>query len=449
MANDKTDHPRRPRRLRLPTRTVGLLAVAALGAGVLVACELPVTRTFVVTTVADDTDADPGDGSCATVGGACSLRAAVMESNASGSSLANVIVLEAGATYTVGHLSGDPESEATEDLDTWVPTRIEGNGAVLSGGTSNRVIEHHEGHLELDDLTIRDGSADVGGGILNRSRLTLRTVRLIENRSTGPGGTALHQESGDTDLDRVTIEANPSEAAAGTVAGAIYVAAGGFVLTSSTVAENFAVRCDGGEIPMGFWCQDVAGPLQTPSARNPTAGVVNGGGTVVIVSSTISNHQGNIVTVNCVTFPRPGCLGSLQASISGDGVVALGGETVIVRTTMLGNRVAIAASAPVTISGSVIATCTGTITSGGYNLDANGSCVDGSTSTDAAAGALWISATLDDNGGPTRTHLPYFAPVRDAIPLGTPLLCDGSLPTDQRGLPQAAGGACDRGSVDV
>lgn len=448
MANDSTAHPRRSRAIRLWARTVGLVAVAAVGAGVLAACELPVTRTFVVTTTADDVDADPGDGSCATIGGTCSLRAAVMESNASGSSLANVIVLEPGATYPVGHLSGEPESEATEDLDTWVRTRIEGNGSILNGGSNNRVIEHHQGHLELDDLTIRDGHADIGGGILNRSRLTLRTVRLIENRSTGPGGTALHQEAGDTDLDRVTVEANPSEAAAGTVAGAIYVAAGGFVVRSSTVAENFAVRCDGGEIPMGFWCQDVAGPLQTASPRNPTAGLVNAGGTVVIASSTISNHQGNIVTVNCVTFPRPGCL-SLQASISGDGVVALGGETVVVRTTMLGNRVAIAASAPVTISGSVIATCTGSITSAGYNLDADGSCVDGSTATDVAAGALWISATLDDNGGPTRTHLPYFAPVRDAIPLGTPHLCDGSLPTDQRGLPQAAGGACDRGSVDV
>ena len=41
---------------------------------------------FVVNTTLDTVDANPGDGICADASGACSLRAAVMESNANGPS---------------------------------------------------------------------------------------------------------------------------------------------------------------------------------------------------------------------------------------------------------------------------------------------------------------------------------------------------------------------------
>lgn len=39
--------------------------------------------TFTVDTTVDGIDAKPGDGTCKTVGGKCSLRAAIQESNAS------------------------------------------------------------------------------------------------------------------------------------------------------------------------------------------------------------------------------------------------------------------------------------------------------------------------------------------------------------------------------
>lgn len=63
-------------------------------------------------------------------------------------------------------------------------------------------------------------------------------------------------------------------------------------------------------------------------------------------------------------------------------------------------------------------------------------------------GLLWTDRVLGHHGGPTRTHIPWWPPVVNAIPAGTPTLCDGTLPNDQRGLSQPFNGACDRGSVE-
>lgn len=61
--------------MRLKT-WVGLLALSGSLSGAANAA------TFVVNSVSDGVDATPGDGTCLTAGGACTLRAAVMEANA-------------------------------------------------------------------------------------------------------------------------------------------------------------------------------------------------------------------------------------------------------------------------------------------------------------------------------------------------------------------------------
>jgi hypothetical protein len=56
---------------------------------------------------------------------------------------------------------------------------------------------------------------------------------------------------------------------------------------------------------------------------------------------------------------------------------------------------------------------------------------------------------LADHGGPTWIRPPLLgSPALDAIPIGTPGLCDGAVPTDQRGIPRPQGGACDIGAVE-
>ena len=79
---------------------------------------------------------------------------------------------------------------------------------------------------------------------------------------------------------------------------------------------------------------------------------------------------------------------------------------------------------------------------GTYNLAPDGSC--GAT----VAGADLLGP-LADNGGPTLTHLPAIGSgAVDAIPLGTPGLCDGTLAEDQRGVARPQGGGCDIGAVE-
>ena len=95
--------------------------------------------------------------------------------------------------------------------------------------------------------------------------------------------------------------------------------------------------------------------------------------------------------------------------------------------------------------------CSGTLTSGGYNLIEN---VDGCTIAGVAAGNITGKDPqlfpLADNGGPTPTHMPRKgSPVVDAgnpaAPGSGPTACES---TDQRGVPRPQGARCDMGAVE-
>ena len=90
---------------------------------------------------------------------------------------------------------------------------------------------------------------------------------------------------------------------------------------------------------------------------------------------------------------------------------------------------------------------TGPATSGGYNIVSDNWCgLSGPgdlQDTDALLGPLAA------NGGPTFTMLPGVGSAAiDLIPVGTPGLCDGTLPSDQRGVLRPLGAGCDAGSVE-
>ena len=107
-----------------------------------------------------------------------------------------------------------------------------------------------------------------------------------------------------------------------------------------------------------------------------------------------------------------------------------------------------AGGTPVSVTGTIIGgPCETALTSLGWNLGTDASC--GLTGTgDLSADPLL--APLGDNGGPTPTRmlLPG-SPAIDAIPTGTPRLCDGTLATDQRGVVRPQGTGCDIGAVEA
>ena len=81
--------------------------------------------TFSVWVTEDGVDALPGDGSCATAGGQCTLRAAVMEANA----LGTADRIELGSlTYTLSIGGANEEGAATGDLDILDDLDLVGNG---------------------------------------------------------------------------------------------------------------------------------------------------------------------------------------------------------------------------------------------------------------------------------------------------------------------------------
>jgi hypothetical protein len=95
--------------------------------------------------------------------------------------------------------------------------------------------------------------------------------------------------------------------------------------------------------------------------------------------------------------------------------------------------------------------CSGLITSNGYNLDSDGTCVTDGVNNDITSATPGLGP-LQDNGGPTQTHaLLDGSPAIDAILEGGTGY-NGAPPTDQRvaARPQpTTGGNCDIGAYEL
>jgi len=79
-------------------KTLDVFVIAALLAGVALS-PVPVAyaATFTVDNAGDAGDANPGNGSCATAGGVCTLRAAIEESNALAAGAPTTFISTSGA----------------------------------------------------------------------------------------------------------------------------------------------------------------------------------------------------------------------------------------------------------------------------------------------------------------------------------------------------------------
>src|SRR5262245_7656368 len=156
-------------------------------------------------------------------------------------------------------------------------TTIEGQGIVLDAGGQSRVMRIEAGTVHVKGMTIQNGNADIGGGILALDGTLARpTVVILEN---------------------CTVANN----AARSTGGGIFTA-GAVHLIDTEVSGNSA-RQDGGGVAVyggtgsltaidAVFSQNVAG-------RNGGA-IHNGGGTVSVSSSTFSsNHarKGNDISI--------------------------------------------------------------------------------------------------------------------------------------------------------
>ena len=267
----------------LRAMALGVLAVgAALFLGVMIPQNPAVATftTFKVNTTADAVDVNPGNGTCATAAGNCTLRAAVQEANAIAGGDWQTINLPAG-TYTLTIPgSGDAESG---DLDILDNLKIHGAGSqstIIDGNGASRVLEigRHSAGLQptayVDNLTISNGGEastfGFGGGVLVQegANLTMYQAVVHDNKANMYG--AGISNAGVFELHQSTVRDN--EISSWSTGGGVTATGGGIFnfstgsveISGSTISGNRAVR--GG-------------------------GLNNSGGDVLISNSTISGNS--------------------------------------------------------------------------------------------------------------------------------------------------------------
>ncbi len=426
--------------------------------------------TFVVDDTGDAGDANPGDGFAVTGGGVTTLRAAVEETNA----LAGKDSIEfdsAAFSDPVTLLLGSTLS-FTDDVV------VVGPGPALltlSGGDSVRVLRF-SGTAEVSDLAIShgydslegggvrvDSGADVtlrrcevsynqadyvGAGIAAYEALTLIDclVRSNETSMFGAfGGGGLGGEDATFVIEGCRFEDNYSAS----VGGAVYCLTG-VVLCQDTAFVNNATVNQGGGVHLvecdEFTFQNCLFAENTSVGRGGGLGVdaaVSG----LFVNCTFSGneagtnggglriHGEDLLMMNC-TVTGNSADTSPPGTYDGGGIYWLAqddGQFRLGNTVVAGN----------TTGGGATPDVSGDFTSLGHNLI--GALDEGATGIDADGDQTGTIASpidpmldsLEDNGGPTATHMPLEAsPLLDAgdNTLVTNPPFDGPPFRDQRGV---------------
>lgn len=180
--------------------------------------------SFTVDSPLDAVDANVGDGACAAVGGVCTLRAAIQETNALPGD--HQIAL-AAVTYTLTLAGGNDDAAASGDLDMRGAGHIAlvGTGpatTVIDAGTLDRVlhIDKTGGSVTVDGIGLTNGRVvGNGAGLLNiNARVTLRNVNISNNGALtltdadgthyGIGGGILNGPAGIMVLDNAYVGRN-------------------------------------------------------------------------------------------------------------------------------------------------------------------------------------------------------------------------------------------------
>src|SRR5262249_5989699 len=146
-----------------------------------------VMSTFRVNTLLDTIAVDLRTGKDAS--GHISLRSAIMAANAKGGS--NTIKLR-GGTFPLTIAGANEDASAAGDLDITGNVTIKGAGAgksIIDARSLDRVFQILRGRVNISGVTIEDGLADVGGGLLNGGgQVSLSSVVVVANIAQGTTG---------------------------------------------------------------------------------------------------------------------------------------------------------------------------------------------------------------------------------------------------------------------
>jgi hypothetical protein len=348
-----------------------------------------------VTITQDEIDDDPGDGVCSTTHGGCSLRAAIMESNAWPED--DLVRIPPGDYFLTRVLGAT--GEETGDLD--LLDSVELVGEPLRGGAptevrihglddttfsvTSRVFEIDDAagvNAVLRDLIVRGGEDSQGGGMRvgTGNTLTLEGVTFFDNHSSDDGG-GLWARSPVSATD-VLFEDNTAQ---GNGAGMNWTAAG--------VLEIVRGRFEGNRTTFGP--SNGAGGLHVPTGA--------GGPEVYISESVFHDNRGYA-----------------------GGALSLGASTWITNTTISGNA-AVSQGGGLRVGLNTVRLAYSTVAGNDAGLDSNMQW----TSASGEGGGIWINTGL----GNVRTYHTVVTDNRGRVvgaPLGLPVGADcfGTLTSD-------------------
>ena len=293
---------------------------------------------FTVDSTADVVDAVPGNGVCSTAGGACTLRAAVQESNALAGD--DTITRPAG-TYTLTNTGSGENAAATGDLDVSQTLTVNGAGegsTIIDGNDTDRIfhVTSSSATLELTDMTLQNGNAggSDGGAISTSSGTVVLSDCTITGGNAGSGG-ALGNSSGDWTLTNVTLSGNNADG--GLSGGAINSSSGSWTFDNCTISGNTIDTGPGGAIntSSGTWTftdSTISGNM-APDGAGGAINTSSGSWTFTntTISGNMSESDGGAINTSSGTwtFTDSTISGNsvTDATASGGGLRSSGGGT--------------------------------------------------------------------------------------------------------------------------
>ncbi len=212
----------------------------------------PILRAgpFTVNTTNDTVDVSPGNGTCADSTGACSLRAAIMETNAAATSA--VISVPAGKYYLT-RVSGTEAAHEFEDstFDLDITSSITLNGSdtgktVIIGGGSSRVF-HVNAFSNIYNVEIMSGQQANGNGggvyVTGSGNLLMGTTYIHGNAAMYGAGAAV-AGGGILFLIKSSVLSNASTLGSGGIDA--FGSTTQLYVYNSTIAQNGTVNQGGG-----------------------------------------------------------------------------------------------------------------------------------------------------------------------------------------------------------
>ena len=412
-----------------PVRVV-VVAAAVLCLSCLVACQ-PIVLKLTVNSTVDANDSHPGDGVCRTAAQVCTLRAAIEEANATKGLVE--ITLQPGATYLLNIDGPGEDASSTGDLDITNSVIINGQGATIEQYVADdRILQigpngTTQPAVTLNDLHLNGGSAPDGGAIrLDGGSLTVNRS-FVEYGTATDEGAGIYQSptAGPLVVNNSTFFADNATNGGGAITTGASAAINASQIYSATGSSGSAVHQTGGNLDLAL------------DSINQNAATAAGGATIV------SDPGSTLTLVN-----------STVADNTGSGPVISSSGTTTIRQATIHNPASGAAIAPlagtVSLGGSIVSggpACSAPISSIGYNLVSDTTC--GVSAVGDQPGVVPDLDPLGNHGGPTPTVPPVSSQGIDAIPVGTPGLCEGSALVDQRLVARPIGSACDIGAVEV